>query len=282
MKKALLVVGIIASFAADGWAASAVTTGNMLKLRKKPKLTSVAIEAYPKGEKVKILDRNEIGNWVKVRVLSDGKEGYMAAKYVSADETADFGEEKVSNEISATGFGGVIPQNDGMNGSKDFQIKEEKAEVPEKAAKVIALAPAADEPLNLTGLKAEYDAVVNELSSARQEIQALKHELAGVKNLLSTKENEVIEMKQIISRYDRITDIRLMGMLEAMGEEVMFTGIGLVRIFEEKGRVIIRVPGEYISKATKYFARVANKNTFGSDEQLYITLDKNLLIFGKG
>jgi len=67
-----------------------------------------------------------------------------------------------------------------------------------------------------------------------------------------------------------------------MGEEVMFSGIGLVRIFEEKGRVIIRVPGEYISKATKYFARVADKHSFGSDEQLYITLDKNLLILGRG
>ena len=73
-----------------------------------------------------------------------------------------------------------------------------------------------------------------------------------------------------------------MGMLEAMGEEVMFSGIGLVRIFEERGRVIIRVPGECISKARKHFARVPDKHIFGSDEQLYITLDKKLLIFGKG
>ncbi len=69
----------------------------MLKLRKKPKLTSVAIEAYPKG------------------------------------------------------FGGVIPQNGEVNDRKEVQVKEEKVEVPETAAKVIALAPAADETLNLTG-----------------------------------------------------------------------------------------------------------------------------------
>ena len=272
----------MASFAANGWAASAVTTGNMLKLRKKPKLTSVAIEAYPKGEKVKILERNEIGNWVKVRVLSDGKEGYMAAKYVLPDETADLDIAKVSNETSTARLVGVIQQNDETNDRKEVQVKEEKVEVPAKAAKVFALAPAADESLNRIGLQAKYNAVLSELSNARQEIQSLKQELDGVKDLLSAKEIEIVEMKQIISRYERITDIRLMGMLEAMGEDVMFSGIGLVRIFEEDGRVIIRVPGEYISKATKHFAKVANKHTFGSDEQLYITLDKNLLIFGRG
>jgi hypothetical protein len=264
---------VITLWAAPCRAEPGVTAVNMLKLRKAPTIEAIAIEAYPIGEKIEVLERGRHSSWVKVKVYSDGKVGYMASRYVSV--------------------GGRMPAS---------PVKEQEA-VPEKSAAMAAPASTAPAPPDppATTPKAEkiekvltlvvansdddaiwrtkYETTLRELEATRNEIAALKAGLSGFKPVPAKPEARVVDYSQRLASMENAEDFLLMSLVELKGEEVMLSGLGKVSMTSRGHRVILKVPAELADRVQTLFATVDN-HTFGHDS-LYITLDRRHLSFSE-
>lgn len=253
----LMTLSLAASSAAA--ADPGITTGNMLKLRRAPAFEAVAIEAYPRGETVEIIGRSPNGKWYKVRVPSDGKTGFMFAKYI--------GRKKVTDEQQT---GTTKNESQGMSRTEPVVLQEACGQ--NEDGKVMALISSGAD----AALQEKYDNAVKELNSVKVEIKSLKETVAGLRNDLIQKDKEIGLLKEKVALYDGIGDIRLMSNVEALGVDVLFTGIGLVKFYQEGDRVILRIPNEHTVVAKKVFSRV-EKHIFGGENHLYVTIDKKIL-----
>lgn len=261
-KKILLFMTLSLAASSAAAADMHITTGNMLKLRRMSTSESVAIEAYPRGEAVEIIDRSANGKWYKVRIPSDGKTGFMFAKYISRkmDPIEQFeGDAKNRSQGSRT---------------SDPIVQQEACGQNEADGKIVSLISPGGQVD--AGLQEKYDNAVKELTTVKVELKALKETMAGMQKEIAKRNTEINTLKEKIALYDGIDDIRLMSNVEAMGEEVLFSGIGLVKMFQEADRVVIRIPKEHMTIAHKIFSKV-EKHIFGGGDHLYVTIDKKAL-----
>ncbi len=264
MKRMVLLLALV-TFASTAWGESGQTSGNMLKLRKRPSGESVAIEAYPKGEKVDVIGRSEDGKWFKVKVASDRKVGYMCAAFVSLA-----GQREVPASVEQGEGLGLQLKATRTAGEATTPVEQRVANKARKEKVVSLVARGGEEDM---GLQAKYEASRRELATAQQEISSLKQEVTSLKKALISSEKTVAEYRQRLASMEQVVDFRLMSLVEGKGEEVVFTGLGTVKMAEHNGRVIFKVPAEVAEKARSLFGRT-NRNMFDGLKCVYVTIDK--------
>lgn len=269
MKKMVTLLALV-TFASTAWGEPGQTSGNMLKLRKRPTTDSVAIEAYPKGEKVDVIGRSEEGKWVKVKVASDGKVGYMAAAFVSLGE---------QSALPAPGEQGNSPMKGFHLKTADTPVEAKPSAEPsvgnrDRQEKIVSLVARGGE--GETGVETKYEATLRELSAAQKEISSLKQEVKRLKTELATTEKTIDEYRRRLATMEQVADFRLMSLVEMKGEEVLFNGLGTVLMAENDGRVIFKVPAELADKARRLFSKV-NRNFLDGAQVVYITIDRSQL-----
>lgn len=267
MKKMVLLA--LVTFASTAWGEQGQTSGNMLKLRKRPTSDSVAIEAYPKGEKVDVIGRSEDGKWVKVKVVSDGKVGFMYAAFVSLEEQSGFYATAEQRNIPVTAANLKSPSLVENTAPGKMSITDKN-----RQEKVVSLVARGGE--GETEIQAKYEASRRDLSMAREEIISLKQEVTRLKTALDASEKTVAEYRQRLATMEQVADFRLMSLVEMKGEEVLFNGLGAVQMAESDGRVIFKVPAERANAARRLFSKV-NRNILDGVQVVYITIDKGYL-----
>lgn len=265
MKKMVLLLAFVA-FASNVWAESGRTKVNMLKLRKLPTSDSVSIDGYPKGEKLDVLSKSQDRKWLKVRIISDSKVGYMFASYVMVE-----GQTESSSLVLGQGDAPVIR----------FSLTA-PASAPEPAERVVANKERKERSVSLvaSGVDAitaetqtQYMETLQQLTTAKQEIISLKQEVTRLNNELAASEQTVTEYKKRLATIEQVADFRLMSLVEVKGENVFFNGIGTVQMAENNGRVIFKVPAESADKARRLFSKT-NKNILEGARVIYITIEK--------
>lgn len=268
----------LAAFATSAWGETGITSGNMLKLRKKPTSDSVAIEAYPKGEKLEVIGKSANGKWLKVKMNNDRRVGYMFAAYVAIDEQAKSLVQQ--SEAPVIAFAKSAPEagcTESMSevGCAEFHAEEVKKSEPRKEKVVSLISPAGDGD-SAGNYQARYEETLQQLTTARKEIVSLKQEVIKLKTDLAESEKTATEYKRRLASIEQVTDFRLMSLVELKGEEVEFNGLGSVTMAENDGRVIFKVPAELADRARRLFSKV-NKNILDGAKVVYITIDKSRL-----
>lgn len=272
MKKMVLLLAFVA-LASNVWAESGRTKVNMLKLRKMPTSDSVSIDGYPKGEKLEVLSKSADRKWLKVRIISDGKVGYMFASYVTV------GGQTESSQL-------VLGQGDAP--AMRFSLTA-PASAPEPAESVVVNSKRKERSVSLvaSGVDAstaetqtQYMETLQQLTSAKQEIISLKQEVTRLNNELAASEQTVTEYRKRLATFEQVADFRLMSLVEMKGENVFFNGIGTVQMAENNGRVIFKVPAESADIARRLFSKT-NKNILEGAQVIYITIEKSKLSIGQ-
>lgn len=268
----------LAAFATSAWGETGSTSVNMLKLRKKPTSDSVAIEAYPKGEKLNVIGKSANGKWFKVKMTSDRRVGYMFAAYIAIDEQAKSVVQqsdapiitftKSAPETGCTEFRPEV-------GCTESQAQEVKKPVPRKEKMVSLIATAGDGDA-AGNYQTRYEDTLQQLTTARKEIVSLKQEVTKLKADLAASVKTVTEYKRRLASIEQVADFRLMSLVELKGEEVEFNGLGSVTMAENDGRVIFKIPAELADKARGLFSKV-NRNILDGAKVVYITIDKSNL-----
>lgn len=283
MKKRFVILLALVAFASNAWGETGRTTGNMLKLRKKPTSDSVAIEAYPKSEKLEVIGKSADGKWMKVKVASDRKVGYMFAAYIAIDGQAESLAQRSDAPVmtfTKSAPEGGCTESVSEAGCTEPQVEEVKKPDPRKE-KVVSLVAPAGEGEAAGNYQVRYEETLQQLTTARKEIVSLKQEVAKLKTDLAESEKTVTEYKSRLASIEQVTDFRLMSLVELKGEEVEFSGLGTVLMAENDGRVIFKVPAELADKARRLFSKV-NKNILDGAKVVYITIDKSRLETRKG
>lgn len=283
MKKRFVIMLALVTFATSAWAEAGRTTGNMLKLRKKPTSDSVAIEAYPQGEKLEVIGKSANGKWLKVKMTGDGKVGYMFAAYIAIDgQTESLAQQSKTPVMTFTKSEPEAGCSESASeaGCKESHAEEVKKLEPRKE-KVVSLVAPAGEGEVAGNYQNRYEETLQQLTKARKEIVSLKEEVAKLKTDLVESENTVKEYKRRLASIEQVTDFKLMSLVELKGEEVEFNGLGTVTMAENDGRVIFKVPADLADKARRLFSKV-NKNILDGAKVIYITIDKSRLETRKG
>lgn len=283
MKKRFAILLALVAFATSAWGETGSTSGNMLKLRKKPSSDSVAIEAYPQGEKLEVLGKSANGKWLKVKMASDRKVGYMFAAYIAIDGQAESLAQR--SEAPVMTFTKSVPEGGCTESVSEAGCTESQAEEVKKPEarkeKVVSLVAPAAEGEGAGNYQARYEEAAQQLTTARKEIVSLKQEVAKLKTDFAESEKNVTEYKRRLASIEQVTDFRLMSLVEVKGEEVEFNGLGTVTMAENNGRVIFKIPAELADKARRLFSKV-NKNILDGAKVVYITIDKSRLETRKG
>lgn len=283
MKKRLAILLAVVAFATSAQAETGSTSVNMLKLRKKPTSESVAIEAYPQGAKLAVIGKSANGQWLKVKMASDRKVGYMFAAYVTIDGQAESLAPQSGMPLMM--FTKPVPEAGCTESVSDAGCTESHAEEVKKQEprkeKVVSLIAAAGEGDAAGNYQTRYEETLHQLTTARKEIVSLKQEVSKLKTDLAESEKTATEYKRRLASIEQVTDFRLMSLVELKGEEVEFNGLGTVTMAENDGRVIFKVPEELADKARHLFSRV-NKNILDGAKVVYITIDKSRLETRKG
>ncbi len=265
MKKIMVLLSLLV-VVPSAWGESGYTTGNMLKLRKKPSANSVAIEAYPKGEVLNVIDRCEGGKWVKVKITTDGRVGYMFAQYVAT------GGQPEATELENAGAQDIPAVHFSLSSPGEGTPSAQVPLTEEQKSKVVSLVEREGEG----DFKVRFEETTKQLSAAREEVVSLKQEVEKLKAELAGSKSSMSEFKQRLAAVEQIDDFRLVSLVNAKGEEVQFNGLGTVRMAENNGRVIFKVPDILAGKAKSIFAKV-KRNLLESPHAVYITIDKDFL-----
>lgn len=268
MKEMVLLLTLV-TFASTAWGEPGQTSGNMLKLRKRPTSDSVAIEAYPRGEKIDVIGRSDDGKWLKVKVVSDGKIGFMYAAFVSLEGHSGLhaSEEQGNIPVTAANLKSSSPVENTAPVKMSISDKNRR----EKVVSLVARGGEGE-----TEIQAKHEASLRDLSTAREEIISLKQVVTRLKTALDASEKTVAEYRQRLATMEQVADFRLMSLVEMKGEEVLFNGLGAVQMAESDGRVIFKVPAERAKTARRLFSKV-NRNILDGAQVVYITIDKGYL-----
>lgn len=286
MKNKFAVLLALVAFATSAWGETGSTSVNMLKLRKKPSSDSVAVEAYPQGEKLEVIGKSANGKWLKVKMSSDHRVGYMFAAYISLDGQSESLAQQSDAPVMT--FTKTASDEAGCTesaieaGCTQSHAEEVKKPEPRKEKIVSLVVPAGEgEGNSKGGMQAQYEETLQQLTTARKEIVSLKQEVTKLKTDLAESEKTVTEYKRRLASIEQVTDFRLMSLVELKGEEVEFNGLGTVTMAENEGRVIFKVPAELADKARRLFSKV-NKNVLDGAKVVYITIEKSRLETRKG
>lgn len=227
-----VMLGVMCATSA-AYAREAVVTGKMVRIRKDPNVTSVALEAVGFGEKVEIVDAPEgPRGWLKVKFKKTT--GYMSEKYlgVSPDSAARMS------------FSLPLPSEGPVQGPRVVEIKE--AVDPEN--KIRSQIDSLTASLSQEGKEPDIKSIVviygqkdidKDKASLRDETRSIKEITVAQAKTIELQAGEIKSLKEMLAEKEKavIDKSRLEGEIAGLKESMASKAAGNQDISELKKMV---------------------------------------------
>lgn len=258
MRTLLLFLTILLALNGTAAASNAVTTKNMLKLRKGPSKEDIPIFAYPKGEPVEVTGKSEDNRWYKVRVKSDGRTGFMWGEYISLGPDVsmrlDAAFLDVSNSVS----------------SKANQPEEADTKHHQSTTVSVKLGGLGAEHQEYLQLQSKYDEAVRQVAARDAQIRSLQTEVSKLREDLVVSGQKTDALEKRLASAEKVRDVRLISMVEMAGEDIALIGVGTAQMASIGDWVVFKAGSAKEAGLKKVFGKTEH-NTHIVGDVVYIT-----------